>query len=44
MRSCIHACLAEMAEEAGYLIVISDETGMLLSIEGAGAVRRRPPR
>ena len=30
-----------MAEEAGYLIVISDATGMLLSIEGAGAVRRR---
>jgi hypothetical protein len=37
----IHACLAEMAEEAGYLIVISDATGMLLSIEGSGAVRRR---
>jgi hypothetical protein len=37
----IHACLAEMAEEAGYLIVISDAKGVLLSIEGAGAVRRR---
>jgi hypothetical protein len=37
----IHACLSEMAEEAGYLIVISDATGVLLSIEGSGAVRRR---
>ena len=37
----VHACLAEMAEEAGYLIVISDSAGMLLSIEGSGAVRRR---
>jgi hypothetical protein len=37
----IHACLSEMAEEAGYLIVISDAKGVLLSIEGAGAVRRR---
>jgi hypothetical protein len=37
----IHACLAEMAEEAGYLIVISDASGVLLSIEGSGAVRRR---
>ena len=37
----IHACLAEMADEAGYLIVISDADGVLLSIEGSGAVRRR---
>jgi hypothetical protein len=37
----IHACLSEMAEEAGYLIVISDAAGVLLSIEGSGAVRRR---
>jgi hypothetical protein len=37
----IHACLEEMAEEAGYLIVISDADGVLLSIEGSGAVRRR---
>jgi GAF domain len=37
----IHACLSEMAEEADYLIVVSDATGMLLSIEGSGLVRRR---
>ena len=37
----IHMCLAEMAEEAGYLIVISDAQGVLLSIEGSGRVRRR---
>jgi hypothetical protein len=37
----IHACMAEMADDNGYLIVISDATGVLLSIEGAGAVRRR---
>jgi hypothetical protein len=37
----IHACLSEMAEEAGYLIVISDAQGVLLSIEGSGRVRRR---
>jgi GAF domain len=39
--SLIHACLSEMAEEAGYLIVISDADGVLLAIEGSGAVRRR---
>ncbi len=39
--SLVHACLSEMAEEAGYLIVISDAEGVLLSIEGSGAVRRR---
>jgi hypothetical protein len=37
----IHACLSEMAEQAGYLIVISDANGVLMSIEGSGAVRRR---
>jgi GAF domain-containing protein len=37
----IHACLSEMADEAGYLIVVSDATGVLLSIEGSAAVRRR---
>jgi hypothetical protein len=37
----IHACLSEMADECGYLIVISDATGVILSIEGSGAVRRR---
>jgi hypothetical protein len=37
----IQACLSELAEEADYLIVVSDADGVLLSIEGAGAVRRR---
>jgi hypothetical protein len=37
----IHACLSAMAEEAGYLIVVSDAAGVLLSIEGSAAVRRR---
>jgi hypothetical protein len=37
----IHACLAELAEEAGYLVVVSDASGMLLSIEGSARVRRR---
>src|SRR5262245_29766955 len=37
----IHACLSAMAEEAGYLIVVSDANGVLLSIEGSNAVRRR---
>ena len=37
----VRACLAEMAEDLGYLIVISDAGGVLLSIEGSGAVRRR---
>jgi hypothetical protein len=39
--SLIHACLSAMAEECGYLIVVSDAGGVLLSIEGSGAVRRR---
>jgi hypothetical protein len=37
----IHACMSAMADEMGYLIVISDATGVLLSIEGSGIVRRR---
>ena len=40
----IHACLSAIADEAGYLIVVSDADGMLLSIEGAApcACARRP--
>src|SRR5436190_556630 len=37
----IHACLSAMADEMSYLIVVSDAKGVLLSIEGAGTVRRR---
>ena len=37
----IKACLSAMAEEANYLIVVSDAQGVLLSIEGSGIVRRR---
>ena len=37
----IQACLSELAEDAGYLIVVSDASGVLLSIEGSAAVRRR---
>jgi hypothetical protein len=37
----IHECLAAIAEEAGYLIVVSDAAGMLLSIEGTSRVRMR---
>jgi hypothetical protein len=37
----IHACLSAMADEMGYLIVVSDAAGVLLSIEGSGVVRRR---
>jgi len=37
----IHACLSAMAEQCEYLIVVSDAGGVLLSIEGSGAVRRR---
>jgi hypothetical protein len=39
--SLIHACLSAMADEMGYLIVVSDATGVLLSIEGSPAVRMR---
>jgi hypothetical protein len=37
----IHDCLAAIADEAGYLIVVSDANGMLLTIEGSAAVRLR---
>ena len=37
----IRDCLSETAEEGGYLIVISDANGMLLSIEGNPAIRLR---
>ena len=37
----IHECLSAIADEAGYLIVISDADGVLLSIEGSGRVRLR---
>jgi hypothetical protein len=37
----IRACMGETAEEGGYLIVISDADGMLLSIEGSNAIRMR---
>ena len=37
----IRDCLAATAEEGGYLIVISDADGMLLSIEGSAAIRMR---
>ena len=37
----IRACMAETAEEGGYLIVISDADGVLLSIEGSAAIRMR---
>ena len=37
----IRDCLAATAEEGGYLIVISDASGVLLSIEGSAAVRMR---
>jgi hypothetical protein len=37
----IRACMAETAEQGGYLIVISDAKGVLLSIEGSAAIRMR---
>jgi hypothetical protein len=37
----IRECMAETAEQGGYLIVISDADGVLLSIEGSAAVRMR---
>jgi hypothetical protein len=37
----IQECMAATAEEAGYLIVLSDADGVLLCIEGAPAIRRR---
>src|SRR3954467_14649617 len=37
----MHECLSAIAEEAGYLIVVSDATGLLMSIEGSPGVRLR---
>jgi hypothetical protein len=37
----IRNCLAATAEEGGYLIVISDADGVLMSIEGSAAIRMR---
>jgi hypothetical protein len=37
----IRNCLAATADEGGYLIVISDADGVLLSIEGSAAIRMR---
>ncbi|MDA0139570.1 GAF domain-containing protein [Solirubrobacter deserti] len=37
----IHECLSAIADEAGYLIVISDADGTLMSIEGSADVRLR---
>jgi hypothetical protein len=37
----IHDCLSAIADQAGYLIVVSDATGLLMSIEGSSAVRLR---
>ena len=37
----IRSCLSATAEEGGYLIVISDADGVLLSIEGSAAIRMR---
>jgi hypothetical protein len=37
----IRSCMAATAEEGGYLIVVSDADGLLLSIEGSAAIRMR---
>ena len=37
----IHECLSAIADEAGYLIVVSDANGMLMTIEGSAQVRLR---
>jgi hypothetical protein len=37
----IRDCLAATADEAGYLVVITDADGVLLSIEGSGRTRMR---
>jgi len=37
----IRHCCAATAEEAGYLVVVSDADGVLLCIEGSPAMRRR---
>src|ERR1700742_4948375 len=37
----IHDCLSAIADEQGYLIVVSDAAGLLMSIEGSAQVRLR---
>jgi hypothetical protein len=37
----IHECLSAIADAAGYLIVVSDASGMLMTIEGSAHVRLR---
>jgi hypothetical protein len=37
----IHDCLSALADEQGYLIVVSDAAGLLMSIEGSARVRLR---
>ncbi|MDA0179414.1 GAF domain-containing protein [Solirubrobacter phytolaccae] len=37
----IHDCLSAIADEAGYLIVISDADGTLMSVEGSANMRMR---
>ena len=37
----IHDCLSAIADEQGYLIVVSDAAGLLMSIEGSPNVRLR---
>ena len=37
----IRECLSAIADEAGYLIVVSDANGMLMTIEGSAQVRLR---
>jgi hypothetical protein len=37
----IHECLSAIADEQGYLIVVSDANGMLMTIEGSAQVRLR---
>jgi hypothetical protein len=37
----IHECLSAIADEQGYLIVVSDANGMLMTIEGSSQVRLR---
>jgi hypothetical protein len=37
----IHACLAEIADEADHLIVVTDADGLLLMVEGSARLRLR---
>jgi len=37
----IHECLAAIADEADYLIVVTDAAGLLLSVEGSARLRLR---